>query len=95
MNTSKREPRVGDIWIMRFPYHTPGSMEKVRPGIIIDFKDDFKVVVQKLTTKKKKGNKLFTHPKLKKVTYLSTDKEVIYEDSLIRYIGNNNNRKVI
>ena len=50
-------PRIGDIWLVNYPYSTPGNMEKVRPGIIIDFDGDDRVVVQKLTTKRKRNNK--------------------------------------
>ena len=62
-----RMPGVGDIWLVDYPYKTPGNMSKPRPGIIVDFDDD-NVIVQKLTTRKKKGNKEFVHPKLKKKT---------------------------
>lgn len=82
-----KEPRVGDIWLVIYPYSTPGNMEKIRPGIILGFKDDDKVVVQKLTTRNKKGNKLFVHPKLKRTTYLSKEKMSISEYNLVRYIG--------
>ena len=47
-------PRIGDIWLVHYPYSTPGNMEKVRPGIIIDFDGDDRVIVQKLLQKKKK-----------------------------------------
>ena len=47
-------PRIGDIWLVNYPYSTPGNMEKVRPGIIIDFDGDDRVVVQKLTYQMKK-----------------------------------------
>lgn len=80
-------PRVGDIWLVNYPYSTPGNMEKVRPGIIIDFDGDDRVVVQKLTTKRKRNNKEFVHPKTKRKTYLSNEKMSISDYNLIRYIG--------
>ena len=62
-------------------------MEKVRPGIIVDFDGDDRVVVQKLTTKRKRNNKEFVHPKMKRKTYLSNEKMSISDYNLIRYIG--------
>ena len=41
-------PGIGDIWLVHYPYVTPGNMEKVRPGIIVGFDGDDKVIVQKL-----------------------------------------------
>lgn len=82
-----REPRVGDIWLVMYPYSTPGNMEKIRPGIILGFDNEDKVIVQKLTTRCKKGNKEFVHPKMKKKTYLSKEKMSISEYNLVRYIG--------
>lgn len=80
-------PRIGDIWLVHYPYVTPGNMEKVRPGIIVDFDGEDKVVVQKLTTKKKKNNKEFVHPKMKRKTYLSEETMSISDYNLVRYIG--------
>lgn len=85
-------PRIGDIWLVHYPYFTPGNMEKTRPGIIIGFDGEDNVIVQKLTTKKKKGSKEFVHPKMKRKTYLSNDKMSINEYNLIRYIGRNNEK---
>jgi hypothetical protein len=82
-----RLPRVGDIWLAHYPYLTPGNMEKIRPCIIIGFVGEDKVKIQKLTTRKKKQNKLFKHAKLKKTTYLSPEVINIYEYNLIRYVG--------
>ncbi len=82
-----RLPGVGEIWLVHYPYITPGNMEKVRPGIIVGFDGEDKVIVQKLTTRKKKCNKEFIHPKLKKKTYLSPEKISISDYNLIRYIG--------
>lgn len=81
-----REPCVGDIWLVHFPYSTPGNMEKVRPAIIKDFDEEDNIVVQKLTSKKKK-NKEFNHPKMKRKTYLSSETASISDYNLIRYIG--------
>lgn len=80
-------PRIGDIWLVHYPYITPGNMEKVRPGIIVDFDGDDRVVVQKLTTRRKKGNKEFKHPKMKRKTYLSPERLSISDYNLVRYIG--------
>lgn len=80
-------PRIGDIWLVHYPYVTPGNMKKVRPGIIVDFDGEDKVVVQKLTTKKKKNNKEFVHPKMKRKTYLSEETMSISDYNLVRYIG--------
>lgn len=89
-----RIPKIGDIWLVHYPYITPGNMEKIRPAIIKDFiKQDNLVIVQKLTTKKHKNYPLFNHPKLKKITYLSTEKIKIKDYNLIRYIGNLNQIK--
>ena len=83
-------PRIGDIWLVHFPYATPGNMEKVRPAIITDFDGEDRVIVQKLTTKRKKNNKEFNHPKMKRKTYLSSEKMSISDYNLIRYIGRTN-----
>ena len=80
-------PGIGDIWLVHYPYMTPGNMEKVRPGIIVGFDGDDKVIVQKLTTKKKRNNKEFVHPKMKRKTYLSKEKMSISDYNLVRYIG--------
>ena len=64
-------PGIGDIWLVHLPYATPGNMEKVRPAIITDFDGEDRVIVQKLTTKKKKNNKEFNNPKMKRKTYLA------------------------
>ena len=83
-------PGIGDIWLVHFPYATPGNMEKVRPAIITDFDGEDRVIVQKLTTKRKKNNKEFNHPKMKRKTYLSSEKMSISDYNLIRYIGRAN-----
>lgn len=80
-------PGIGDIWLVNYPYHTPGNMKKIRPGIIVDFDGEDKVIVQMLTTKKKKYNKEFQHPKMKKKTYISPKKMSVYDYDLIRRIG--------
>lgn len=80
-------PGIGDIWLVHFPYATPGNMEKIRPAIITDFDGEDRVIVQKLTTKKKKNNKEFNHPKMKRKTYISSEKTSISDYNLIRYIG--------
>ena len=68
-------------------------MEKIRPAIIKGFEDDDIVIVQKLTTKKKRDTPKFDHPKLKKDTYLSREIIKIKDYNLIRYIGNLSQRK--
>ena len=80
-------PNKGDIWLVHYPYITPGNMEKIRPAIIksINEKDDT-LIVQKLTTQKH-HNIRFIHPKLKKITYLSNEYIKINNYNLIRYIG--------
>ena len=85
-----RLPGIGEIWLVHYPYLTPGNMEKVRPGIIVGFDGDDSVIVQKLTTRKKKCNKESEHPKLKRKTYLSPEKMKIQDYNLIRYIGKAN-----
>ena len=90
---TNKEPRIGDIWLVHFPYITPGNMEKVRPAIVLDFIDD-KILVQKLTTRKRSYNKEYIHPKLKKKTYLSTETLILPEYNFVRYIGNSKNGKV-
>jgi len=82
-----REPCVGDIWLVHFPYATPGNMEKVRPAIIVDFDEEDNIVVQKLTTKRKRCNREFNHPKMKKKTYLSPEKTIISDYHLVRYLS--------
>lgn len=82
-----RLPEVGEIWLVHYPYITPGNMEKIRPGIIVGFKGNDEIVIQKLTTKKRKYNKEFVHPKLKKKTYLSSERICIKDYNLVRYIG--------
>jgi len=82
-----RLPAIGEIWLVNYPYVTPGNMKKVRPGVIVDFDGEDNVIIQKLTTRKKRGNKEFIHPKMKKKTYLSPEKMSIPDYNLIRYIG--------
>ena len=82
-----RTPSIGDIWLILYPYGTPGNMEKIRPGIVVDFDENDNVIIQKLTTKKKKLNKEFVHPKLKRKTYLSPEKVSIPDYKLVRYLG--------
>ena len=84
-----RLPKTGDIWLVHYPYVTPGNMEKIRPAIIKDIDEDTDLLtIQKLTTKKHKYNKQFKHPKLKKTTYITNEKVKINDYNLIRYIGN-------
>lgn len=84
-----RLPKEGDIWLVHYPYITPGNMEKVRPAIIKSINEETETLkVQKLTTKKHKNNKVFLHPKMKKKTYISTETVEIHEYNLVRYIGN-------
>lgn len=89
MESLIRVPKVGDIWLVNYPYITPGNMEKKRPAIIRDIsdKEDY-ITVQKLTTKYHEGNKIFHHPKMKYKTYISQEKVKVQEYRLIRYIGN-------
>ena len=53
-----RIPREGDIWLVHYPYITPGNMEKIRPAIIIEILEESnEVLVQKL-----KGKELMLIP---------------------------------
>ena len=64
-------------------------MEKIRPAIIRQIDEENNtVMVQKLTTKKHKKNKVFIHPKIKRNTYLSIEQTEISGYNLVRYIGN-------
>ena len=64
-----RMPKIGDIWLVHYPYITPGNMEKVRPAIIKSINEDEDLItVQKLSTKYHKGSKIIEHPKLKRRT---------------------------
>ena len=54
---------------------------------IVDFDEEDNIIVQKLTTKRKKYNKEFNHPKMKRKTYLSQEKTTISDYHLIRYLG--------
>ena len=64
-------------------------MEKIRPAIIMEvLEESNEILVQKLTTKKHKMNKVFDHPKMKRKTYLTNEIIKINEYNLIRYIGN-------
>lgn len=91
---TNKEPRVGDIWLVHFPYITPGNMEKIRPAIIVDFDGEDNLIVQKLTTRNKPGNKEYVHPKLKRKTYLTNEKLSLPDYNLVRYLGNSKNGKV-
>lgn len=85
--TTTRVPIVGDIWLVHYPYTTPGNYDKIRPGIVVGYGKDDEVIIQKLTTKDKRGNKPFSHPKLKQKSFLSKEKVCIRDYNLIRYIG--------
>lgn len=85
--TTTRIPQVGELWLVHYPYRTPGGYEKTRPGIIVGFGEDDEVYVRKLTSKKKKGNTLFIHPKLNRPSYLTKEVLKMRDYRLIRYIG--------
>jgi len=86
--TTSRMPQKGDIWLVEFPYFTPGNMVKVRPAIVLDYNEDTdKVKMRRLTTQKKKGYKPFINDKMKKRTYITRDIMDIPYYNLIRYIG--------
>lgn len=89
-----RMPKIGDIWLVHYPYITPGNMEKVRPAIIKSINEDEDLVtVQKLSTKYHKGSKIIEHPKLKRRTYISKEIITMSDYNLIRYIGTTIDRK--
>ena len=75
----------GQIWLVEYPYTTAGNMKKVRPALIRQVFEET-VLVQKLTTKKKK-NKEFSFNKLKKKTYLSSELKHLPYYKLFKYIG--------
>ena len=75
----------GQIWLVTYPYNTPGNMEKIRPVLIKKIFEET-VLVQKFTTRRKK-NKEFYFSKFKKKTYLSSELKHIPYYNLIRYIG--------
>lgn len=81
-------PKAGDVWLVNYPYITPGNMKKIRPAIIrqVDEENNM-VIVQKLTTKYHKGNREFRNNKMKKKTFVSKETVKINEYNLIRYIG--------
>lgn len=83
-----RMPKAGDVWLVNYPYITPGNMKKIRPAIIrqVDEENNM-VIVQKLTTKYHKGNREFRNNKMKKKTFVSKETVKINEYNLIRYIG--------
>lgn len=81
-------PKAGDIWLVKYPYITPGNMEKIRPAVIKGIIDDERILVQKLSTKKHKGSVSFKHPKMKRPTFLSNERVVIKDYNLVRYVGN-------
>lgn len=85
--TTTRIPQVGELWLVHYPFRTPGGYEKTRPGIIVGFGEEDTVYVRKLTTRNKKGNKPFYHPKLKKQSYLTREIQKVRDYHLIRYIG--------
>ena len=89
-----RLPAIGDIWLVNYPYLTPGNMEKIRPAIIkkINEENDT-IVVQKLSTKWHKGSRIFQHPKMKRQTYLSKERITIRDCNLIRYLGREENER--
>lgn len=89
-NTTTRIPQIGELWLVHYPYVTPGGYEKIRPGIVVGFGKDDEVVVRKITTKSKKGSKPFNHPKLKRTSFLSTERMRMRDYNLIRYIGKTN-----
>ena len=64
-------PKAGDVWLVNYPYITPGNMKKIRPAIIrqVDEENNM-VIVQKLTTKYHKGNREFRNNKMKKKTFV-------------------------
>lgn len=84
-----RIPKIGDVWLVEFPYATPGNVKKTRPAIIKDFiygEDRDSILVQKLTSKKHKNYKQFNNQKMNKTTYISYETAVIEEYHLIRYL---------
>lgn len=85
--TTTRIPQVGELWLVHYPYRTPGGYEKTRPGIIVGFGEGDEVYVRKITTKNKKGNRPFLHPKLKKQSFLTKEVLKMRDYNLIRFIG--------
>mgnify|MGYP003290760453 CR=1 FL=1 len=75
--TTTRIPQVGELWLVHYPYRTPGGYEKTRPGIIVGFGEGDEVYVRKITTKNKKGNRPFLHPKLKKQSFQSRQEKTL------------------
>ena len=85
--TTTRIPQVGELWLVHYPYCTPGGYEKIRPGIVVGFGKDDEVFIRKITTRNKRGNKPFNHPKLKRQSFLTREIQKVRDYSLIRYIG--------
>lgn len=84
--TTNKNPVVGDVWLVRYPYITKGNMEKPRPALIVEDNGDY-LKVRKITTNKK-GGKLIVHNKYftRYSSYLTNECVTIHYTKLIRRI---------
>ena len=84
--TTNKEPKEGDIWLVKFPYITKGGMEKLRPAVIVENRG-YEIKVRKITSNEKRGKKISENIKTDRVSYLTKEYAVVGRDKLYRKIG--------
>lgn len=90
---TKKRPHKNDIWLALFPYETLGNMQKIRPVLIDEVKEDY-VIARMITTNSNKGIELdIVQNHLYKKSYLTNHKQKITYDKLFGRIKANANIK--
>lgn len=90
---TNKTPHKNDIWLALFPYETLGNMEKIRPVLIDEVKEDY-VIARMITTNEKKGKEIdISNNKLFKKSYLTNNKHKLTYDKLYGRIKSNANTK--
>lgn len=85
--TTNVQPKKGDVWLAKFPYLTKGNIEKLRPVIITEIKEE-EITARMITTNKKRGSELPKELKkyMREESYLTNSYAKIGYDKLYRRI---------
>ena len=84
-------PEINDVWLAYYPYMEKGNMEKARPVLIIEEKENGNYLVRKITSNKKKGI-LINDLKNYKKSYLTNDYAEISFEKMIRRLKSHNDK---
>ena len=85
--TTKNIPKKGDIWLVKFPYETKGNIEKVRPVLVSDVKEE-SYLCRKITSNSSKGKRIqgFLEKYFNRPSYITKTYKVITIDKFYRRI---------